>query len=349
MAALPETPRARSAGWRRSRAQLRTLAFRRHTRMVTPWVAGGVACKQVLELVDDASPKWLLRLLLAASTGLVVGLLVRLAIGEPTKPVNNDQLAEVVVDRAQALHDDHRHQAVVDFRASASVVLQLLEEWDCRAQLGEIALRSAQALGNRLAQASIFVDDLGWSTFKVGDVDRALINIANGIDLLTKMLDDPKTQPDERDRVLDLRAKARRHLVAVLVRQRDFDDARSVLEVARASARQLSRPLEVIALAKLDYAEAHVLDGELGASLGAEGRVAANSPDARQLQEIVARCRAAADVFTDHANLEWEAHVADLLPRLLRRYAPDWEIKEAEARAAAIERQRAHHRTTLSP
>lgn len=342
---LPRAEPGRSAGLR---TRLRVLASRLLTRLV-PWGTAVGIFTLLLQLVDDSFPLWLLRILTAVSSGLAAGLLVYVSIEELSKPTDeHDRLAKDIVEAARALYDDQRHRAVIEFRASASIVLQLLGKWSARAELGEIALSSSRAEGDRLAQASILVDDLGWSIFAGGNVQRALISIEDGIALLNTMLTDPGTPLADRDQLLNLRAKARRHLVAVKVELLDFDGARSVMQAAHGDAQQLSEPLQAVALAKLEYAAAYVLDRELLAQLGAAGRVPPDSSAVRQLEETVARCRGAVTVFRERANLEWEARTATVLPSLLRRYAPDWEVNEAEAQAAAIQRQRARHRKTLS-
>ena len=334
--------------WSSIRTRLRALASKLLKR-AAPWAVGFGACTFVLEMVDGAFPAWLLRIATAFSTGIAVGLLAHVCIEELSTPANeHDRLAKDIVDTAQALHDDQRHRAVIDFRASASIVLQLLGNWTARADLGRIALRSSQAIGDRLAQASILLDDLGWSTFALGDVQLAMTKLEDAIGLLNTMLDVPRTPAPDRDQLLDLRAKARRHLVAVKTELRDFASASSILEAARRDARQLSEPFQGPALAKLDYAESYVLHHELSVDLGPEGRVLADSPSGRRLEAAVARCRGAIMIFRGRANLEWEARTADLLPSLLRRYAQAWEVDEAKAMAAAIQRQRARNRKTLN-
>jgi hypothetical protein len=330
------------------RTRLRALASRLVSRLV-PWATAVGIFTLLLQLIDDSFPAWLLRILTAVTSGLAAGLLVYVCIEELSKPTDeHDRLAKDIVEAARALYDDQRHRAVIEFRASASIVLQLLGKWSARAELGKIALWSSRAEGDRLAQASILVDDLGWSVFAGGDIHRALFSIEDGIALLNTMLDDPGTPLADRDQLLNLRAKARRHLVAVKVELRDFDGARSVLQAASGDAQQLSEPLQVVASAKLEYAAAYVLDRELLARLGSAGRLTPDGSAVRQLEETVSRCRSAITVFRERANLEWEARTATVLPPLLRRYAPDWEVNEAEAQAAAIQRQRARHRKTLS-
>jgi len=66
----------------------------------------------------------------------------------------------------------------------------------------------------------------------MGDIQSAISSIEDGIALLTSMLEDPQTQRVHHGHLLDLRAKARRHLVAIKADVQDFDGARSVLQAA---------------------------------------------------------------------------------------------------------------------
>jgi len=112
-------------------------------------------------------------------------------------------------------------------------------------------------------------------------------------------------------------------------------------------AQALSTPWRQIALAKLQYAAAYILDKELTARVSTNGQLALDGPTIRKLEDAIGGCREAIIVFRAAANLDWEARTASLLPELLRRSAPGWKVREAEEQAKAIRQQQACYRKTL--
>jgi hypothetical protein len=289
-----------------------------------------------------------LRLVAGVSAAVAVGLLAHMAVDKLSEPRGEpDRLAKDVVDMARALHLDHRYRAVIDYRTWASRLLQRLGQPQARAELGEMALHASRVEGDQMAQASILIDDLGYNLFLMGPIERAVANIEDGMVLLDSLLPDPEALVEPDPLCVVLLVKARRHLAAIKADTRDFAGARSVLQAAIIDAQALSTPWRQIALAKLQYAAAYILDKELTARVSTNGQLALDGPTIRKLEDAIGGCREAIIVFRAAANLDWEARTASLLPELLRRSAPGWKVREAEEQAKAIRQQQACYRKTL--
>lgn len=298
--------------------------------------AGFGAFNIALAVVDSSYSQGLLRLLVALLLGTTIGLavfaLLRHVLPLPSTDriadnTPRDALAASILAYGHELADTNKHSALVDLRNRASRMLHLVGARETRQELGELTLVSAAALADRLTQASVLADDLGWSVFENGNTDEAAENIDEAIQLLTEQLD---LGADPREQLLSLRAKAYRHMASIEAERRHFDLAFEQIENAKSDAEQLPEPDQAIHLAQLNYTTAHLLTRQLDARVGMDGRINQASPEYPTLCEAQKLCEKAAKTFEAHFDLERAAKVAHLRCRIGRHLGPT-ALREAEA------------------
>lgn len=296
--------------------------------------AGFGAFNIALAVVDSSFSLGLLRLLVALLLGTTVGLAVVALWRHVLPPSGNvtghaprDALASSILAYGRELAATNKHSALVDLRNRASRMLHLVGARETRQELGELTLVSAAALADRLTQASVLTDDLGWSVFENGNTDEAAENIDEAIQLLTEQLD---LGADPREQLLNLRAKAYRHMASIEAERRHFDLAFERIENAKSDAEQLPEPDQAIHLAQLDYTKSHLLTRQLDARVGKDGRIDPTSPEYPMLCEAQGLCEKAAKTFEAHFDLERAAKTAHLRCRIGRHLGPT-ALREAEA------------------
>jgi hypothetical protein len=300
--------------------------------------AGFGAFNVALAVINDTFSQGLLRILTATLFGLTVALVIFVllrhifpAAAQADKGnalAAHDALAASIVAYGVDLSDANKHAALIDLRNRASRMLHLFGARKARQELGTLALRSAAALKDRLSQASILVDDLGWSVFEDGRTDEAAEHIEEAIGLLDEQLG---AGEGPHDQMRDLRAKANRHMATIEAERHHFDLATDRLAAARTDASRLPQPERDVNVAQLDYTEAHLSVLQLEMNVGPAGYVDSDPARYALLLRAGQLCDQAEDVFSRQSDLERLAKVAHLRCRIARHRRNPAALREADA------------------
>jgi hypothetical protein len=299
-----------------------------------------------LAILDSSWSASALRIIASAAIAIATSLAVYLALRTWVEPHGSSEpedsatsLASSLIVYARELERSRKDSALMDLRNRASRLLHLLGAREQREELGHLALEAASRQGDRLTQASILIDDLGWTLFEMGRTDDAAVNIHEAILLITTHLDDQGAS----DALYELRAKAHRHLVAIEAERRHFALAREALAHAREDGQRLPEPIRAVTLAHLDYSEATLVDIELVSRYGVNGIVSPETLEYSTIMDALGLCTNCATVYELHLDVERLAKVAKLRTRLLGHTADRTAQREAAARLKDYESRAARN------
>lgn len=247
--------------------------------------------------------------------------------------------AQSVVAYARALGETNRDEAVIALRAWATRFLHLGALLTERIQLGETALRSAMAKGDQATQASILMDDLGWTVHESGDSILGLANIDEAIGVLDREV--ARQGIDTREELVALKVKAMRHRANVIASlgNTDLSVSRNAFAAPRLLSAKLSDPLRILNLAQLDHSEAQVISLWLNRGLGTGGKVDPTGVNAKLLTEATALAEQAEKSFRAAGDEERETKALKLLCDLLSRAAARQPALEANERLVRLQQR----------
>lgn len=247
-------------------------------------------------------------LLLRMRPGLVVGNAVDASVEE--------SFAEAIVIYAEALagYRPPRNDALMDLRKWTTRFLHLNGCYAQRVRLGELAFRAAVAKEDEFTQASILIDDLGWSRSAAGDPDSGRENIQEGQRILSQL----PAEERGRTEVVELQIKAKRHLVgAQFDKNQDLDVAMRGISEIRDIALVLLEPDQGLHLAQLDHAEAAITLRWIDKRLGLKGKVDPSGEINIYYQRALECARSADRAFGSLGDLERQIKIAGVHVRLL--------------------------------
>lgn len=231
----------------------------------------------LLSIADPEVPFWLWRLALSIAAGLTatstIAYLQLRSRGAATNHPNDspsDALASGLVSYAHQLARTHRDQALIELRTSTSRLLHLLGANEARQEIGELASEAAGGLGDRITQASILLDDLGWSLHESGQSDKALSNIEEAIEILSEEIG---KGGEATETLLELRAKAQRHLAVVRSHALPLSEARALLAPAREDTELLRGHPKKLHQAQLHFSESALILADINRQVGPAGRI----------------------------------------------------------------------------
>ncbi|TKA11965.1 hypothetical protein FCI23_09135 [Actinacidiphila oryziradicis] len=100
--------------------------------------------------------------MLLGATLLIGYLLLR---GQPASAARDPyrQYADGIIAMGKVLHEERRDPALLRLRVNSSLTLHIWGFHHERVVLGTWALESAQFTDDRLTEASVLIDDLGWA------------------------------------------------------------------------------------------------------------------------------------------------------------------------------------------
>lgn len=227
----------------------------------------------------------------------------------PTQPPE-ELFADSVLEYGRALSagPGARDQTLLDLRRWTTRLLHLTGAHGHRQELGQLALTAAMSINDKVMQASILVDDLGWSVYEAGDEAAAEENIEMGIALLDHEIE----RGNSGEEVLELRIKAHRHLANIRARHMSITEARSLFRTPRELSASLPEPARSLNTAQIDHSEAAILLSHLDAILGPSGQVDPDGPSAILLQDAVRLAERAEAEFNRLGDVEREAKVVKL-------------------------------------
>lgn len=233
--------------------------------------------------------------MLLASTFLLGYLLLR---GRPAAAAQDPyrQYADGIIAMGRVLHEERRDPALLRLRANSSLTLHVWGFHRERVLLGTWALESAQFTDDRLTEASVLIDDLGWANYLLGN-EEAITNIQRAITRLEGL---PPTLFEPQKSTLI--AKAHRHLGVIRTAQSDtlvdseFDQARRALEDIQSLA-----PQEVqVDLTHLAHAEALAIASMLDVNTSGTIR-RSDTEGTRLLRQALSLVRQATEGFAARA------------------------------------------------
>lgn len=194
-----------------------------------------------------------------------------------TTPKNlapTEVLAESILQYALSLETDGipKDRAILELRNWGSRILHLLGANGERSQLGQIALTSAIEVGDLMMQATILIDDLGWTIHELGDDESAVENIKEALTILDQVKQDPEEQ--ESDAIKDLELKANRHIINIEAPGKTITDIQSEFELLRKGANTFeSGKLSTLHKAQIDHSHAKLLLDRIEDQVGKGGQV----------------------------------------------------------------------------
>lgn len=285
--------------------------------------------------VDSGISSGLLRWVLPSMVGaavalvmLVIVLLFRAPADQGAKDATQ-ALSSAIVAYAKELHAEGRDTALLSLRGSFSLTLHVLGFHDARRKVGLLSLDSATILDNRLAQAEILVDDVGWATYLLGDRSQALENITRGEDI-SRQARSANQAP-----LLDFivcEAKALRHRALITCR----DDWDSSMQLLTKGLNLLSEPeYEGSKMGRREIAQIHHARGMATAMiLGVhkDGQLRQGDDDGMSLiADAIKEVREAAEAFNGLDDRARYTKALFLEVRLLEASGARLEAREVRA------------------
>lgn len=273
---------------------------------------------------------------LFAVQGVEIALLRRRAVNdeEESSKSPEEAFAEGLLRYARELSSEtaRRDEAVLELRSWSSRTLHLMGAHAARVELGMIALASATAIKDDIAEASILIDELGWSMYRAGREDEALQNLAEALEVIA-VAESLHPTPELRE----LRAKATRHIANIRGPRADQPERDRLVNAARMAANGLEEPTRALHLAQVDHTEASLLLNELDRGLGENGKVDPSGDLARVLDRALVLTDAADKAFCDAGDRERELKVAQLRVSLLRHHHQAIRLTAATHRLKRLE------------
>ncbi len=241
-----------------------------------------------------------------------------------------EAFANGVVRYASKLNDAQarRDTAVLEIRQFATRPLHLMGAVDARVQLGEIALTAASNLDDRLTEASILVDELGWTLHLQGSADKAIRNLRSAVSILDSLV-----SSGARTEIAEWKAKALRHIANIEAqRASNLANARAQFAAPREAATKLPGPLQATYSAQVDHSEAEVILKSLNTQLGDDGKVDVGGPTQVALNEGLALIESALSSFDSLNDKERAVKAAHAKVGLLRHGNDDAALTIARQR-----------------
>lgn len=259
------------------------------------------------------------------------------AQSEPDTFTPEEAFAAGILRYAEKLNEDdaRRDSAVLDLRSWASRTLHLIGANKARHELGRIALSAAMNIDDLLAQASILIDELGWTLHLLNDDPGAVSNLRRAIEILDRL----ESAHGSSTETQLLRVKAARHLTNIEGRSLDIAANREMLKMARDLAIRLPEPHRAINIAQIDHSEGALILKYLDETLGDEGKCDPKGPTSKLLAEGTRLARQSGAAFTELGDKERELKVALLLTGLLRHSRDENALRSARQRLARLKQE----------
>ena len=249
--------------------------------------------------------------------------------------------ANSLIAFARTLASSQRDKTLLELRSWSSRLLHLIGALSERQELGQLALAAAAVAQDRLAQASILIDDLGWSVHESGDTDTALQNVLEGLRLLDQEI---ATRPAaDRAEAVALKVKALRHVANMRsLGAKSLVEARNAFQEPRELASELETVSRALNIAQLAHSEALVVFRWVNLDPPVQNEL---DPAAKStlLEEAISLAEDAERSFRSLGDVEREVKALKLRVDMLAQ-APRKELyREAAARLRRLEQQVARH------
>jgi hypothetical protein len=227
-----------------------------------------------------------------------------------------------------------RDQALLELRRWSSRLLHLNGSHRQRTEIGHLALGAAASLNDRFAEASILIDDLGWSVYSQGLTLEAEASVAEGISILDSLPESEHEKPE----VKELHIKGRRHLTTLhFVTSRDIQEVQDSVASLLPTAEELPEPASSLNVAQLNHTEAALIHSYLDGEVGPHGRVDPTG----QLQTLYSRAldlsAEAERRFGEIGDVERQVKALKLHVELLKHGGPPTRLNAGESRLRRLE------------
>jgi hypothetical protein len=263
-------------------------------------------------------------------------------IPPPSRTGSPEELfAQSLIEFARSLASLQRDQTLLELRSWSSRLLHLIGALSERQELGQLAFAAAAVAQDRVAQASILIDDLGWSVHEFGDTPTGLQNVLEGLSLLDREI---ATRPSlDRAEVIALKVKALRHVANMRsLGAENLAESRHAFQEPRELAAELEPVSRALNVAQLAHSEALVIFSWVTAAMSGKRKLDPASLPAL-LDEAIGLAEDAERSFRSLGDVEREAKALKLKVDMLA-LVPQKELhREAAARLHRLELQIARH------
>lgn len=259
--------------------------------------------------------------------------------GAEDPPKNPEEVfADALISYARSLAGEgqYKDQAILELRSWSSRLLHLMGAVQERTELGQIALTAAAALQDKQTQASILIDDLGWSLYKAGDSVAAQANIEEAVRILDEELDSHAQDAGS----LSLKVKALRHIANIQAEALPLHDARDQFIGARNLISGLAGADQELNIAQINHSEAEVILHHLERDLRSpSAQVDPSGNLAKLLNEAIKLAEDAESSFKNLGDAEREAKALKVKVQLLAHDPRKQKYREAATRLSRLERE----------
>lgn len=195
------------------------------------------------ELLDHFSIKFLKGNFLAfISIVLNIWILIEILYYYLKMRKRETSLSFKLIQELESLYANGDYESILRHRQNFSRILWIEGKAKERIRLGEIAEDAAVKIGDKIAQVSILIDDLGWSLVSQKEFESAIRYLKHGLKIATEI--------NEYYWI----AKAHRHLAGINIEAERIADAIKELELAENAALQIKTdPLKTEMLAGIYY------------------------------------------------------------------------------------------------
>lgn len=247
------------------------------------------------------------------------------------------EFANSVVRYAKSLGEASppKDQTLLELRSWSSRLLHLTGNNMQREVVGKLALGAAGALNDKLTQASILIDDLGWCVYQQHRPEEATANIEEGLRLLTSIPEDKEQAPIK----MELVVKAKRHLAGInFFREMDIEKACEDINNLRNFATSLPEGARDVHLAQLNHTEASFIYQFLKNNTP-PGTIIDPTGDKAKLYDKSIQCiKQAEEAFSSFGDIERQVKSLKLYVELLKYSGHVTRIHTAESRLSRLEK-----------
>jgi tetratricopeptide (TPR) repeat protein len=256
---------------------------------------------------------------------------------DPTRESPERVFAAGLITYARSLSSEgqEKDQAVLELRSWSSRLLHLMGAFRERIELGQIALEAAAALQDQRTQASILIDDLGWSLYKASEKETAIANIEEALRIVNESL---KNAPAD-ESLISLKTKALRHIANIRAETQNITEARHSLDAARQAAEELIGPEYELNCAQIDHSEAEIILRHIDRNIGPTGQADPSGELGKLLGDALVLAEHAESIFSNLGDGEREAKALKVKVLLLAHDTRKQKYREALTRLSRLERQ----------
>ena len=264
-------------------------------------------------------PEYLVIYLLISVCLFLLGELIVSSLDQDSEFIASDpenRFTDGVIEYAKSLAEcsPPKDRAILELYSWSTRPLHLMAKHHEREMLGRIALGSAAALEDTLIQASVLIDDLGWSIYQQGRVDEAKKNVEEGLRLLASC----NTDEEQKAVIDEMALKGKRHLAGMnFVASNDIQEGLANIEDLAPLVEQLPLGIKGVHQAQLLYLEASFIYKHLEATNKKNTVLDKTGSKYLLLKQGLQKAGEAEDLFKSFAEVDRQAKALNLYVNLL--------------------------------